>query len=233
MKQIILLFSAVLALLFTACSSDDVNISTSVVSKQELTDAELTNVINSLYSKKDVVTDQMVEAALEKYINIDDKVKKTPILTRSFSSATLPKDAMPVLESIESLNPEDYSTAEDYYSTIRTVVIENRSRLSESSYNAMLASVNIALKVTNSYLEEKANQEGLNVYTRAYRHHHPATQVSWWKAWGKCAVAICGGTLGGGLGGAVAGSAVPGLGTTAGAIIGAIGGGMSSAAAAC
>ena len=151
MKKIILLLSAVLVLLFTACSSDDANISTPDVSKQELTDAELTNVINSLYSKKDVVTDQMVEEELEKYINIDDNVKSTPILTRSSSSVTLPKDAMPVLESIEALKPEDYSTAEDYYSAIRTIVMENHSRLSENSYNAMLVSVNIAAKVTNSY----------------------------------------------------------------------------------
>lgn len=233
MKKIILLFSAVLALLFTACSSDDVNNSTPDVSKQELTDAELTNVINSLYSKKDVVTDQMVEAELEKYITIDDKVKSSPILTRSFSSATLPKDAMPVLESIEDLKPEDYSTAEDYYSAIRTIVMENHPRLSENSYNAMLVSVNIAAKVTNCYLEEKANQEGLNVYTRANRRHHPSTQVNWWRSWGKCASAICGGGITGALGGAAAGSVVPALGTSIGAVIGAVGGGLSGAAAGC
>ena len=229
MKKIILLLSAVLVLLFTACSSDDANISTPDVSKQELTDAELTNVINSLYSKKDVVTDQMVEEELEKYINIDDNVKSTPILTRSSSSVTLPKDAMPVLESIEALKPEDYSTAEDYYSAIRTIVMENHSRLSENSYNAMLVSVNIAAKVTNSYLEEKANQEGLNVYTRANRRHHPATQVSWWRAWGKCAAAVSGGGITGALGGAAA----PALGTTIGAVIGAVGGALSGAAAGC
>ncbi len=36
--------------------------------------------------------------------------------------------------------------------------------------------MNIAAKVTNKSLEEKANQEGLNVYTRANRRHHPATK---------------------------------------------------------
>ena len=108
--------------------------------------------------------------------------------------------------------------------------MENHSRLSENSYNAMLVSVNIAAKVTNSYLEEKANQEGLNVYTRANRRHHPATQVSWWRAWGKCAAAVSGGGITGALGGAAAGSVVPALGTSIG---GAVGGALSGAAAGC
>ena len=108
--------------------------------------------------------------------------------------------------------------------------MENHSRLSENSYNAMLVSVNIAAKVTNSYLEEKANQEGLNVYTRANRRHHPATQVSWW---GKCAAAVSGGGITGALGGAAAGSVVPALGTSIGAVIGAVGGALSGAAAGC
>lgn len=217
-------------LLITGCSSNDESSLVLSTPDKELTDSELINVINSLYPEKDCINDQMVETELGKYVDLSKFNKSTAILTRSSSSTTIPQDALPVLDSINAINPEKYSNSESYYDAIRLVIEHNQYRLSEASYSSMIASIDIALNITNLYLKEKACQENSILKTRAKTQH----QKSWWKRWGKCAAGIGGGAISGALGGAGIGFKIFAFkGAAAGAIIGAIGGGLTGAAAAC
>lgn len=228
MKKLLLLFSIASMLLITGCASNDESSLVQSTPDKELTGPELINVINSLYSEKDYINDQIVETELGKYVDLSKFDKTTAILTRSYSSATLPQDAIHVIDSINTINPEEYPNSESYYNAIRLLIENNRNQLSEVSYNSMIASIDIALNITNLYLEEKAYQDNSISNTRAKQ------QAGWWGKWGKCAAGIGGGAITGALGGAGIGFKIFAFkGAAVGAIIGAIGGGLTGAAAAC
>lgn len=227
------MFLLLLAVFFAACSSDEVQTNVVTSPDKELSDGELTSVIDALYPQKDIVDDQMIVAELEHYVALDSNVKNISLNTRAAGPIVMSKDALVLFDSITALKPENYSTSQEYYDAIRSMIEVNKNTLSMDDYIAFDSSIDVAEKITDKYLLEKANAN--NAITRAGKKgkHRPESKQSWWKAWGKCTASITAGAIGGGISGGIAGSALPGLGTTAGAILGAIGGGLQGAVNAC